>query len=610
MAEQRDIKYVNREFGDFKEQLVEFAKSYFPDSYNDFNETAPGMMFIEMASYVGDVLSFYQDTQLQETFLQHAQNPANLYSLAYMMGYTPRVTSAATADIIVEQQVNAILPISGGNYEPDWDQAIKIHENSTIKSTAEGNSSFIIQDTVDFKFSSSYDPTSVKILSVNESDNTPTTYQLTKNVTAMAGVINTTTSTFTTAEKFATINISDTNIIKVLDVTDSDGNTWTEVPFLGQDTVFDEEQNTAVDNALVPSLMQLKKVPRRFVTRFTSKGVLQVQFGAGIVGSADEQFLPDPQNIKKFGDKQAVEQIDRAFDPSNFLFTRTYGLAPSNTTLTIRYLTGGGVESNAPANSITEKDVVTTTVTDSTNLDTLTFNNEKPASGGKDGDTVEELRQNSLKSFSEQKRAVTTSDYTVRALSLPPQFGSVAKAFVTKEFNQNNIKSPLDSNPLALSMYILAYDNDGKLIIASDSLKSNLKKYLTEYMMITDAVDIKDAFIVNVQVKFEVLTLPNYASRDVLLNCTNKLKDYFKTSNRDINGPINISNVFTLLDSVKGVQTVKSVDVFNKAGGNYSSFGYDVEGATKGGVVYPSYDPCIFEIKYPDIDISGRVTTT
>lgn len=605
MAEQRDIKYVNREFGDFKEQLVEFAKSYFPDSYNDFNETAPGMMFIEMASYVGDVLSFYQDTQLQETFLQHAQNPANLYSLAYMMGYNPRVTSAATADILVEQKVQAL---SGSSYTPDWDQAIKVHENSTIKSTTEGNSPFIIQDTVDFKFSSSYDPTDIKISTIDDSNN-PAEYILSKKATAMSGVINTTTSTFTTAEKFATINITDTNIIKVLDITDSDGNTWTEVPFLGQDTVFDEQQNTSTDNALVPSLMQLKKVPRRFVTRFTSKGVMQIQFGAGIIGSSDDQFLPDPQNIKKFGDKQAVEQIDRAFDPSNFLFTRTYGLAPSNTTLTIRYLTGGGVESNAPANSITEKDVVTTTATDSTFLDTLTFNNEKPASGGKDGDTVEELRQNSLKSFSEQKRAVTTSDYTVRALSLPPQFGSVAKAFVTREFNQNSIKSPLDSNPLALALYILAYDNNGKLITASSSLKDNLKKYLTEYMMITDAIDIKDAFIINVEVKFEVLTLPNYASRDVLLNCTNKLKDYFKTSKRDINGPINTSNVFTVLDSVKGVQTVKSVDIFNKAGGNYSGFGYDVEGATKGGVVYPSYDPCIFEIKYPDIDISGRVTT-
>lgn len=605
MAEQRDIKYVNREFGDFREQLVEFAKSYFPDSYNDFNETAPGMMFIEMASYVGDVLSFYQDTQLQETFLQHAQNPSNLYSLAYMMGYRPRVSTAAEVGLKVEQKVQAL---SGSNFVPDWDQAIKVHENSTIKSTAEGNTSFILQESVDFKFSSSYDPTDISIASVDE-DNNPAEYLLTKSALAISGQIKSTESTFTTAEKFATINITDDNILKVLDVTDSDGNTWTEVPFLGQDTIFDEEQNAANDSSLVPSILKLKRVPRRFVTRFTSKGVMQIQFGSGVVGSNDESFLPDPSNIKKYGDKQSVEQIDRAFDPTNFLFTRTYGLAPSNTTLTIRYLTGGGVEANAPANSVTSADVVTTTVTDSTFLTTLTFNNEKPASGGKDGDTIEELRQNSLKAFSEQKRAVTTSDYTVRALSLPPQFGSVAKAFVTKEFNQNTTKSVLSQNPLALALYVLAYDNDGKLITATNSLKNNLKSYLTEYMMITDAIDIKDAFVVNIGVKFEVLTLPNYASRDVLLNCTNKLKDYFKTSKRDINQPINISSVYTVLDQIKGVQTVKSVTINNKAGGNYSQFAYDVEGATKGGIVYPSYDPCIFEVKYPNIDIEGRVTT-
>jgi hypothetical protein len=605
MAEQRDIKYINREFGDFRSQLQEFAKSYFPDAYNDFNETAPGMMFIEMASYVGDVLSFYQDTQLQETFLQHAQNPSNLYSLAYMMGYTPRVTTAASTDLTVEQKVQAL---SGSNYTPDWDQACKVHESSTVKSTTAAGTSFILKDAVDFKFSSSYDPTAVKISSVDE-NNQPAEYLLTKKVKAMSGKINTTTSTFTTAEKFTTIEIDDTDIIQILDVVDSDGNNWYEVPFLGQDTIFDEGANNGTDSTLVPSKLQLKKVPRRFVSRFTSKGVCQVQFGSGVIGDNDEDFLPSPDIVKRYGDQQAVDQIDRAFDPSNFLFTRTYGLAPSNTTLTIRYLTGGGVAANAPANTITDKDVVTTTATDSTFLTTLTFNNEKPASGGKDGDTVEELRQNSLKSFSEQKRAVTTSDYKVRALSLPPQFGSVAKAYITKEFNQNITKSQLTTNPLALSLYTLAYDNEGYLVKAADALKENLKRYLTEYMMITDAIDIKDAFIVNIEVKFEVLTLPNFASRDVLLNCTNKLKTYFKTSNRDINQPINISNVFTLLDQLKGVQTVKSVKINNKAGGNYSANAYDTEGATKDGILYPSFDPCIFEVKYPDTDISGRVTT-
>ena len=602
MAEERDIKYIGREFGDFKQELIELAKNYFPDTYNDFSETAPGTMFIEMAAYVGDVLSFYQDTQLQETFVQHAQNPQNLYTLAYMMGYRPRVTSAARVELNVTQEVDS------SNGIPNWNQAIKLNENSTVKSTATGNTSFIIEQSVDFKFSSSFDPTDITVTSTDPGTGLPTKFTLGKKVNAYSGEIKTTTATFTTAEKYATVEVQDTNIINVLSITDSDGNEWTEVPFLGQDTVFVEELNNAADNNLTPSILKLKSVPRRFVTRFTSKGVLQIQFGAGVSVAEDREFLPDPTSIQKYANQSIVDRIDTAYDPSNFLFTKTYGLAPSNTTLTIKYVGGGGVEANAPANTITDKNIISAVVTDNTNLDTLQFNNPTPAIGGKDGDTVEELRQNALRAYSEQKRAVTLQDYTVRALSLPPQFGSIAKAYVTRE-NLANVKSMLDSNPLALSLYTLAYNNSGKLIHASKSLKENLKLYLSQYMLLTDAVDIKDAFIVNIGVQFEILTLPNYASRDVLLNCTNAVKSYFDIKNWNINQPINLSNLFTILDQIKGVQTVKKVKITNKAGGNYSQYGYDTEGATKDNIVYPSYDPCIFEVKYPDIDIEGRVTT-
>ena len=600
MAEERDIKYIGREFGDFKQELVELAKNYFPDTYNDFSETAPGTMFIEMAAYVGDVLSFYQDTQLQETFLQHAQNPQNLYTLAYMMGYRPRVTSSAEVELEVTQQVAA------SNGSPNWNQALKVNENSIVKASTTGNTSFLTNKAVDFKYSSSYDPTEVTIVST--AAGVPTVFKLSKTITAYSGEIKTATEAFQTAEKYKTIEVEDDNIISVLSITDSDGKDWTEVPFLGQDTVFVEEVNNRVDNNQVPSILKLKTVPRRFVTRFTSKGVLQIQFGAGVSLAEDKEFLPDPTSIQKYTTQNIVDRIDVAYDPSNFMFTKTYGLAPSNTTLTIRYVTGGGIAANAPANSITEKSAIVATATDSSYLDTLSFINLKAASGGKDGDTVEELRQNSLKSFSEQKRAVTLQDYTVRALSLPAQFGSIAKAYVTKE-NLANANSITDINPLALSLYTLAYDNEGKLINASNALKANLKLYLSQYMLLTDAVDIKDAFIVNIGVQFEILTLPNYASRDILLNCTNAVKLYFDIKNWNINQPINLSNLFTILDQIKGVQTVKKIRVTNKNGGNYSLYGYDTEGATQDNVVYPSYDPCIFEIKYPDIDIEGRVTT-
>lgn len=600
MASQKDIKYIGREFGDFKSQLEEFAKNYFPDTYNDFSETSPGMMFIEMSAYIGDVLSFYQDTQLQETFLQHAQNPSNLYTLAYMMGYRPKVSSAAEVELTVTQQIGAIAGL------PNWDQALKLNENSTFKSTTTGNTSFITTNAVDFKFSSSYDPTEITI--EDAPAGVPRLFNLTKTTKAFSGEIKTLTRTFTTAEKYTTVEVDDTNILNVLSITDSDGNEWTEVPFLGQDTVYVEEANNNSDNNLTPSILKVKTVPRRYVTRFTSKGVLQIQFGAGVSTALDREFLPDPTEIEKFTTQDRVDKIDTAYDPSNFLFTRTYGLAPNNTTLTIKYVVGGGVQANCPAGSITSKNTISTQVTDDTYINTLAVTNLKPASGGKDGDTVEELRQNALRSFAEQKRTVTLQDYTVRSLSLPTRFGSIAKAYVTKE-NIANASSMLDINPLALSVYTLAFDNEQKLITPNITLKTNLKTYLSQYMLLTDAVDIKDAFVINIGVKFDVLTIPNYASRDVLLNCTNAVKEFFNIKNWNINQPINLSNLFTVLDQIKGVQTVKSIRISNKAGGNYSQYAYDTEGATKDNIVYPSYDPSIFEVKYPDIDIEGRVTT-
>ena len=605
MAEQRDIKYINREFSDFKSQLIEFSKQYFPDTYNDFSSTSPGMMFIEMASYLGDVLSFYQDTQLQETFLQHAQNPENLYTLAYMMGYRPRVTTASEVNIDLTQLVDPIA----GTTNPDFDQALFISGGAVAGANDADSTTFIIDDAIDFSFSSSFDPTEVTIETIDSDTNLPSQFKLKKTRKAYSGTINTTSITVGSVEKFKTYTIEDDNIIRVLDITDSDGNIWYEVPFLAQDTIFVEQTNSNTYSDLVQSTLQLQKVPRRFVTRFTSKGVLQIQFGAGVTDARDEEFLPDPTTIEKFTTAYHVNKLDVAYDPSNVLFTKTYGVAPSNTTLTVRYLTGGGVSSNVPANTIINKTTFgTITATDTSKESTLSITNPIAAAGGKDGDTVEELRQNSLRAFSEQKRTVTTNDYTVRALSMPTQFGAIAKAFVTREQLANSDRSVLDKNPLALSLYVLSYDVNGKLQNAPASLKNNLKTYLSQYMMISDALDIKDAFIVNIEVKYEVLTLPNYAAREVLTRCTEELKTYFKTANRNINQPINLSAVSTLLDKVKGVQTVKSIKVSNKAGGNYSQFAYDTEGATKDGVVYPSYDPCIFEVKYPDLDIKGRVT--
>lgn len=614
MAEERDIKYVNKDFSDFRSQLIEYAKNYFPDSYNDFSPTSPGMMFIEMAAYVGDILSFYQDIQLQETYLNYAKDPKNLYSLAYMMGYKPKVTGVSEVDLSFSQ----IISSSGGQYSPAWTEAAIIPATTNITSTDRFKTPFVLNKQVDFSYSSSYDPTAVVIYDLDESNN-PSKYRLTKTAKAFSSQIITTTVTVESVEKFKTITLEDNNIVGILDITDSDDNLWSEVPFLGQDTIFVDEPNTSSDSNKVPYVLALQKVPRRFVTRFLSSGFLQVQFGAGVSSQDDSILLPDPTNIglgMVIPNENSGSRMDYAYDPSNFLYSKSYGLAPSNTTLTIRYLKGGGISANSPANTITS---ISGTITNQSGneLETGAQNyptviNNLPAMGGRDGDTVEELRENSLRAFNEQGRTVTLQDYTVRALSLPTKYGSIAKAYVTQDNLTNSTINPNDlitSNPLALALYVLAYDVNGKLIPATTTLKQNIKTYLSEYMPVSDALNIKDAFIVNIGVNYEIIVRPNYAGRDVLLKCTNLLKDILSTSRLNINQPINLSSIYTALDRVKGVQTVKKIEIVNKSGGNYSQYGYDIAGATKNNVVYPSFDPCIFEVKYPNVDIKGRITT-
>ena len=606
MNQDRDIKYINRDFTDFRSELTNYAKNYFPNTYNDFTPTSPGMMFMEMAAYVGDVLSFYQDMQLQETYLQYAKNPTNLYNLAYMMGYRPKMTTVSEVDLDVSQVVDAT---TAG--QPDWSQALQLPGGTQLSTNSAGQVKFYVDKPIDFTFSSSYDPTTVVVESLSIGGE-PAQFRLTKTAKAISGEVKIVKQTVDSVEKFKTLTITDSNIVGIKSIIDNDGagNIWYEVPFLGQDTVFiDSSNNASPDSSVVPYVLTLQRVPRRFVTRFTSTGQLQLQFGAGITGQSDTILTPDPTNVG-LGNNQGISRIDYAYDPSNFLHTQAYGLAPSNTVLEIKYLIGGGVQANVPANTVNNVIGYGGAFTDPTN--SLTFNNPIAATGGRDGDTVEELRQNSLRSFNEQSRAVTLQDYTVRALSLPPTYGSIAKVYIAQDqlTNPNSATdSIIDSNPLSLSIYTLAYDNNKNLVTTTVNLKNNLKTYLSQYMLLTDAINLKDAFVLNIGVNFEVIIKPNYLGRDVLLTCTNLLKEVFDITKWSINQPIELSSIYTLLDQVKGVQTVQTVQIVNLSGGNYSQYAYDINGATRNNIIYPSYDPTIFEVKYPDTDIKGRITT-
>ena len=280
--------------------------------------------------------------------------------------------------------------------------------------------------------------------------------------------------------------------------------------------------------------------------------------------------------------------------------------------------------------------------------------NLESAVGGRGVESIEEIRQNALATFGSQNRAVTRQDYIVRALSMPERYGSVAKVYVSPDgeidnnspasilANPSNIaefvgivdgmkdktkseiqtelvkyltqkKSNLSevNNPFAINMYVLAYDGDKKLTNLNPAIKENLKTYLGEYRMITDAVNIIDGFIVNIGCDFEVICYSNYNKNEVITRCLLELQEYFNTDNWTFNKPINISEIELLLANVDGVMSVPSVKISNLCksntnGENYSPNRYNIEQATQGKIVYPSLDPCVFEVKYPNKDIKGR----
>jgi hypothetical protein len=288
--------------------------------------------------------------------------------------------------------------------------------------------------------------------------------------------------------------------------------------------------------------------------------------------------------------------------------------------LTVQYTIGGSITDNVSVNTITTIDTVTyNSDTEVYGLDlsfvksSVAVNNPEPATGGKTRDSIESIRQNALANFAAQNRAITREDYIARSYSMPAKYGSIAKAYIIGDAQQdtNDRDYPRDtiSNQLALNLYVLSYDSSKNLIAPNEAIRENLRTYLSNYRMLTDAINIKTAYVVNIGIEFEVIPTPNSNSNEVLLRCVNRLKQMFDNDRMQVNGPISISNIISEIDRLEGVQSVPRLEIINLFDMNkgYAGNVYDIASATKNGIVYPSLDPCIFEIKYPNSDIKGRV---
>ena len=439
------------------------------------------MMFIEMASYLGDVLSYYIDDSLKESMMTYAEDKENVITLAQYLGYKVKVTTPALVKLSIYQLIPSVG--TGVNNQPDSTFYLRIKEGMLIESNENGVI-FRTSELLDFNVEDERE------ISVHETDTLtgePSLYLVKKTVSAISATIKSTEQTFSTPDQYSKINIADTNVIHIYDVRDSNGNKWYEVPYLAQEMVYEEypiSEQTDRDllkyKDTVSNVLKLLKTSRRFVRQINSDNSTTLVFGAGNSANGDETLIPSFKNIG-LGLQSSIDRLGESFDPANFLKTRSYGQAPANTTLTISYLVGGGVSSNVAKGELTriqriEFDDDTSLFTPTqlslyrTMKSSVAVENEEPATGGRGAETIEEIRENALANFASQNRAVTAKDYQVRVLSLPPRYGGVAKCFVAPYGQEDN-------RSFALNAYILGYDSNKKLSTLNQAVKENVKTY-------------------------------------------------------------------------------------------------------------------------------------
>jgi hypothetical protein len=621
----KEVSYLNKSFTDFKGDLITFVKNYYPTTWTDFNEANPGMIMLELAAYVGDVLSFYVDNSFKENLLAYAEEEGNVITIAQALGYKPKTIVPATAEVLISQVVPALGASEG--YIPDATYFLKIDRNSTVFTQAPNVVSFRTTELVDFA-----DPTGRSIIPRQLDSTTllPVTYLVTKKVKVIAGDVRQETFTFGDPEKFSTVTIGDVNVTAISDVVDADGYKFYEVDYLAQDTIIDDKEVSyvsSVSESVAPTYaIKYRTVPRRFVTRLTPDKRTQVIFGSGRGNASEDIVYLDSQQVanSEYGTQLASVSLSN----TDLLNTDNFGIAPANTTLTVTYFSGGGVASNVASGTIVnvgELNILNrTTEFNQTETDlfndivkTVTVYNEMPATGGQDGETVEEIRQRALAIYSSQNRVVTRRDYEARVLSMPSKYGAVAKVLAVTDASQTTIQSQQTSTqqeintpkPNAINLYVLGYNQNKKITTLNSLVKSNLQQYLSQYRMLTDQVNILDAFIVNIGVNFDITVYKNYNIQDVLAVCLGAIKEYFDSTKWNINQPIRLGDLALLIQAQDGVQSVNFVEIVNKYffkdGRDYQPYRYDITDATVDGIVYPSLDPCIFEVRYPEDDIVG-----
>ncbi len=566
-ANTKDINYLNRDFASLRQQLIDFTKQYYPQSYKDFSESSPGQIFIEQAAYVGDVLSYYTDQQFFESFIQFAQDRRNIINGAKMLGYKPKVSSASSTGVDLFQLLPA-KRTENNEYIPDERYCLILKPFTRLTSVS--GIDFIVEESVDFSQDTKFSP---REITVYNRDNTgaPQFYLIKKTTKAYSGTLIVKQISVGEQTPFFSIKLNETNVLKIVSVTDSNNNSYYEVEYLAQDTIPIEIDNVPLNNQTLssyrnetPKILKYLRTEKRFVTTIDENNQTTIQFGANTENYDNTIIVPNPTNIGV--SLSNLKNLNISLDNTNVLKANSYGTSPSNTTLTISYIVGGGVNSNVNSGEINKIVAVSylndvTSLTDSEVIllnniqNSLRVNNPDSSSGGDDAESDEEIRQNSILNFSAQNRMVTDDDFILRVYALPPQLGNIAKAYIesnlTREVQYNGLingvvntsnnstldltpLNPLDrrkflqsNNPFTNNLYILGYDVNKNLTQINPATLQNLVTYLQNYKILTDRINIVDGYIINIGVEFKISVFKGFNKSEVLNACIQSVKNFF-----------------------------------------------------------------------------------
>ena len=591
----RDINYLSKDFDSIKSDLLDYVKRHFPNDWRDFNDASGGMAILELMAYVGDVLSFNIDRQVNEAYINRAVETKNIVSLAENFGYTPRNNTPA----IVELSVSAEFNTSTSGQE-----LCKLQKGAKIFTNFEPIVPFEILTAVDFSQPSN------RI--INEASNGKTTVSIT-GLSAAAGVTKTFSHKVNDAVKFLKITLPDKNINEVVSVSATDGAEYFHVDSLAQDTIFVGEINgDASSSGDAAYILKIKRVPKRYTVEREPNGLTSVRFGAGILTESDNEVIPNPNDFVLPPTLRGSPSGFTAstIDSTNFLKTKSLGVAPRDTTIVVTYRQGGGVNGNVGPRTITrfvEKELQFVTPNyESDNPDTsrnifnsIACSNADQASGGEEGESVASIKINAVNNMASQMRCVTLQDYQVRIMSMPSQFGTIFRSFARKDPNNN----------LGVELFLITRNSVGQLTLPNNVIRNNIESYIRKFKSFSDTVKFSAGRIVNIGIDFTIVPAPDTNFSEALMQSILLLQREFDTARTNFNDTIVISEIVSLLQAQKSVLSVPNFKIVNKTGiadgRSYSSTTYRINDNTYSGILSFGQND-VWELKYPNYDIIGR----